>query len=519
MRRGTPWSAMRPQPRSQLTRGSSGASADELTDEVDDEAGEAADDRAVDADELEVAADLQLDAARRLGRIPAGDGRRDQLAHLLARLLDEARRRPTRSTRRPSSGATGRRAGGRRRRRRPASIRCRSSDDGSDGPGQQRLLEVGPHRARPLPHATGGRAGPPSAPRPGPASRARRRGRRPAAASAGRSGPAARGRDRRPRPRGGAAPRRRAARTRGRRRCRAPTTATRSRAASRSVSRLASSDSATRRRMVERSCWCRPSAMARSRPLPRIGPGRRARGPCGPAACSMASCTSSSWSASIMAVRTVAAWSPTRRALAGSASHAPSRAAIGGAPQLLGDDVGGEEVALDEGAEAPADVVLAVRDDRGVGDRDAERVPEQRGHREPVGQRTDHGRLGRGPHVGEPRDVVLERAGDEEDDGRADQQAGGDPLHVGQVALAPQLVLVGQRRRRSSRPSIYPGTVRAVVQRVARARVVRGRRGGRGDRPRAVRAGGRHPRRRRGRGPQAGRQGLGPARLRRRRRA
>ena len=54
----------------------------------------------------------------------------------------------------------------------------------------------------------------------------------------------------------------------------------------------------------------------------------------------------------------------------------------------------GEEVALHELAEAAPDLVLALGDDRRVRDGDAERVTEQGGDGEPVGEGTDHRRLG-----------------------------------------------------------------------------------------------------------------------------
>ena len=55
-----------------------------------------------------------------------------------------------------------------------------------------------------------------------------------------------------------------------------------------------------------------------------------------------------------------------------------------------------QEVVLDELLQAGAERVLALRDQRGVRHRQSERVPEQRGDREPVGHRADHGRLGAG---------------------------------------------------------------------------------------------------------------------------
>ena len=80
-------------------------------------------------------------------------------------------------------------------------------------------------------------------------------------------------------------------------------------------------------------------------------------------------------------------------------AEAPSDSGIG---EPLTEHVVGEEVLLDELAETAPDLVLALRDDRGVRDRDAERMPEQRGHGEPISQRTDHRRLRRGEHVADP---------------------------------------------------------------------------------------------------------------------
>ena len=65
---------------------------------------------------------------------------------------------------------------------------------------------------------------------------------------------------------------------------------------------------------------------------------------------------------------------------------------------------------LEEVGERLADPVLVARDDRGVRDRQAERMAEQRGDREPVGKAADHRRFGEGLHIAQPRIVRLERA-------------------------------------------------------------------------------------------------------------
>ena len=110
----------------------------------------------------------------------------------------------------------------------------------------------------------------------------------------------------------------------------------------------------------------------------------------------------------------------------------------------LADDVGREEVALHEVAEAAADVVLAARDDRRVGDRDAERVAEQGGDGEPVGEGADHRRLRCRLEVADPGRLLLERPSEHEHDGGEHQQPRGEQLHPSQIAGALD---VGRRQR------------------------------------------------------------------------
>ena len=88
---------------------------------------------------------------------------------------------------------------------------------------------------------------------------------------------------------------------------------------------------------------------------------------------------------------------------------------------------------MDELAERLAELRLALRDDRGVGDGQAERVAEQRDHGEPVGQAAHHRGLGGGLHVAEGRPGL--RAGDH----------GGDEHH-------------GDRGQQRGRPAARPVT-------------------------------------------------------------
>ena len=64
-----------------------------------------------------------------------------------------------------------------------------------------------------------------------------------------------------------------------------------------------------------------------------------------------------------------------------------------------------QEVLPHEGAQALAELVLLALDDRGVRDRDAQRMLEQRGHGEPVGQRAHHAGLRGRADVADPAPV------------------------------------------------------------------------------------------------------------------
>ena len=90
---------------------------------------------------------------------------------------------------------------------------------------------------------------------------------------------------------------------------------------------------------------------------------------------------------------------------------------------------------LDEVAERAPDPVLAVGDDGGVGDRDVERMAEQRRDREPVGEATDHRRLRRGPDVAEPGMLRLQDEGHQEHGAHDDEQARRPALHAVELEL------------------------------------------------------------------------------------
>jgi hypothetical protein len=105
-------------------------------------------------------------------------------------------------------------------------------------------------------------------------------------------------------------------------------------------------------------------------------------------------------------------------------------------------------VILDEGAENAADPLLAGRDDRGVGNRQAQRVTKQRGHGEPVSQPADERRFRRGTHVAEPGVLPLERRRDPEHRRRERQQSRRAPLHHVELRLTGGIVRPRPRGRR-----------------------------------------------------------------------
>ncbi len=82
----------------------------------------------------------------------------------------------------------------------------------------------------------------------------------------------------------------------------------------------------------------------------------------------------------------------------------PPGRALGGmhAAQVRRDHLTRQEVVLHEVAEDLPDALFARGDDGGVRDRQAERMPEQRRDREPVGQAAHERRFGGRPHVAEP---------------------------------------------------------------------------------------------------------------------
>ena len=118
---------------------------------------------------------------------------------------------------------------------------------------------------------------------------------------------------------------------------------------------------------------------------------------------------------------------------------------VGGADPF-GEDLGVEEVLLHELAQGGGELVLALDDQRGVRYRQAQRTAEQRRDREPVGDATDHGRFGGGLHIAEQGPVDADRShGDEQHGNRAQQ--GGGPTARGDQAPLPHGQRLGLVRR------------------------------------------------------------------------
>jgi hypothetical protein len=99
------------------------------------------------------------------------------------------------------------------------------------------------------------------------------------------------------------------------------------------------------------------------------------------------------------------------------------------------DHGGGQEIVLQELSQRGADPVLVLGDDGGVRDRQAERMPEQGGDREPVGEAADHRRLRKGANEAPGRVEMVVMAGEKEDRGHHHEHAGGDDPHAPDAAL------------------------------------------------------------------------------------
>ena len=96
---------------------------------------------------------------------------------------------------------------------------------------------------------------------------------------------------------------------------------------------------------------------------------------------------------------------------------------------------GGQELLLDEFAEALRDARLVLRQDRRVRQGNVERMPEQGHHGEPVGQRADHCRLAGCGEIAEERIPRGEKRGHDIKHPRRRQQPGCSTLGQGELRV------------------------------------------------------------------------------------
>ena len=135
--------------------------------------------------------------------------------------------------------------------------------------------------------------------------------------------------------------------------------------------------------------------------------------------------------------------------------------------QHAGDLPGGHHVVGDEAAQRAAQTLLLMRDDGGVRDRNAERMAEQRGDGEPVGDPADEAGFCRGAQqVGGV--AGRQRVAGQREGGHQGQQAGREGAMLGQCA-ARGAVLGGVAHAgsviRASGPGRTPGSERAALLR------------------------------------------------------
>ncbi len=108
-----------------------------------------------------------------------------------------------------------------------------------------------------------------------------------------------------------------------------------------------------------------------------------------------------------------------------------------GGADPLGENVGVEEVLLHELAESSGELVLALDEQRGVRDRQAQGTAEQGRHREPVGNGADHGGLGASLHEAQERPVGAGHGHGQEQHRDPHEETGG-PTARGSQTARPQ---------------------------------------------------------------------------------
>jgi hypothetical protein len=92
-----------------------------------------------------------------------------------------------------------------------------------------------------------------------------------------------------------------------------------------------------------------------------------------------------------------------------------------------------EEIIGDEAAERRPDALLIVGNDRGVRDRDAERVAKQGDDREPIGTSADHAGFREGAQIRQPRPIKPRHGRGKENRRHQHEQRGRDDPHAQQI--------------------------------------------------------------------------------------
>src|SRR3546814_987167 len=131
-----------------------------------------------------------------------------------------------------------------------------------------------------------------------------------------------------------------------------------------------------------------------------------------------------------------------------------------------------EEGALDEASKALADAVLVAGDNGGMRDRQAERVTEQGGDGEPVGQPADQRRLGARSQQIDPEAGLAQPGGADVDEAHGDQQRRGEAAMTAQgPALRERRVLNGNFGHDRSPVADGAGIMAAARLKIGRAHV------------------------------------------------
>jgi hypothetical protein len=102
----------------------------------------------------------------------------------------------------------------------------------------------------------------------------------------------------------------------------------------------------------------------------------------------------------------------------------------------------GDHMRADEPPERPAEAGLLRRDDRGMGNGNAERMAEQRGDSEPIREASDHARLGGGfqqvpPQAGRQRETARTERGHEDEKAAGEKTMAAERAAIRRIRVLP----------------------------------------------------------------------------------